>query len=70
MEIGENVPAQEIAKDYLRLPETARLRDVVLVIRADEAHHRDVNHFAPVSLDALFPEVLFLVFFLKMISEI
>ena len=22
----------------------ATLRDVVLVVRADEAHHRDVNH--------------------------
>ena len=26
------------------VPETATLRDVVLVVRADEAHHRDVNH--------------------------
>jgi len=39
-----NVPAPEIAKRYWRLPETATLRDVVLVVRADEAHHRDVNH--------------------------
>ena len=39
-----NVPAPEIAKHYWKLPEDATLRDVVLVVRADEAHHRDVNH--------------------------
>jgi ubiquinol oxidase len=39
-----NVPAPEIAKRYWKLPEDATLRDVVLVVRADEAHHRDVNH--------------------------
>ena len=39
-----NVPAPEIAKRYWGLPDTATLRDVVLVVRADEAHHRDVNH--------------------------
>jgi ubiquinol oxidase len=39
-----NVPAPAIAKRYWNLPETATLRDVVLVVRADEAHHRDVNH--------------------------
>jgi ubiquinol oxidase len=39
-----NVAAPEIAKRYWKLPETATLRDVVLVVRADEAHHRDVNH--------------------------
>ncbi|MGN6376040.1 MAG: alternative oxidase [Sphingomonas sp.] len=39
-----NVPAPEIAKHYWKLPEGATLRDVVLVVRADEAHHRDVNH--------------------------
>ncbi|CAO2838108.1 unnamed protein product [Amaranthus hypochondriacus] len=42
----ENVPAPAIAIDYWRLPSDATLRDVVTVIRADEAHHRDVNHFA------------------------
>jgi ubiquinol oxidase len=41
---SENVPAPAIAKRYWKLPEDARLRDVVLVVRADEAHHRDVNH--------------------------
>lgn len=39
-----NVPAPAIARRYWKLPETATLRDVVLVVRADEAHHRDVNH--------------------------
>ncbi|KAF3657935.1 putative TMV resistance protein N-like [Capsicum annuum] len=34
------------AIDYGRLPKDATLKDVVTVIRADEAHHRDVNHFA------------------------
>lgn len=39
-----NVPAPEIARHYWKLPDDATLRDVVLVVRADEAHHRDVNH--------------------------
>ena len=39
-----NVPAPAIAKAYWGLLEDATLRDVVLVVRADEAHHRDVNH--------------------------
>ncbi|XWS75293.1 hypothetical protein CRYUN_Cryun01aG0073900 [Craigia yunnanensis] len=42
----ENVPAPAIAIDYWRLPPDSTLRDVVMVVRADEAHHRDVNHFA------------------------
>ena len=40
----KNVPAPEIAKRYWGLADDAMLRDVVLVVRADEAHHRDVNH--------------------------
>ncbi len=40
----ENVPAPQIAIDYWTLPATATLRDVVLVVREDEAGHRDVNH--------------------------
>ena len=39
-----NVAAPAIAKHYWHLPDTATLRDVVLVVRADEAHHRDINH--------------------------
>ncbi|XP_051124122.1 ubiquinol oxidase 2, mitochondrial-like [Andrographis paniculata] len=42
----ENVPAPAIAVDYWRLPPGATLRDVVTAVRADEAHHRDVNHLA------------------------
>ena len=40
----ENLPAPQIAIDYWKLAPDARLRDVVLVIRDDEAGHRDVNH--------------------------
>jgi len=40
----ENVAAPKIAIDYWGLPSTARLREVVLAVRADEAEHRDVNH--------------------------
>ncbi len=39
-----NVPAPEIARTYWKLPADATLRDVVLAVRNDEAHHRDVNH--------------------------
>ena len=39
-----NVPAPAIAIHYWKLPADATLRDVVLKVRADEAHHRDVNH--------------------------
>ncbi|CAI9095042.1 OLC1v1030899C2 [Oldenlandia corymbosa var. corymbosa] len=42
----KNVPAPAIAIDYWRMSPNATLRDVVEVVRADEAHHRDVNHFA------------------------
>ena len=40
----DNVPAPKIARDYWQLADDARLRDVVLAVRADEAGHRDVNH--------------------------
>ena len=40
----ENVPAPQIAIDYWKLPEDARLREVIVAVRADEAKHRDVNH--------------------------
>jgi ubiquinol oxidase len=39
-----NVAAPAIALKYWSLPTGATLRDVVEVVRADEAHHRDVNH--------------------------
>jgi len=39
-----NVPAPDIAIDYWKLGPDARLRDVIIVVREDERHHRDVNH--------------------------
>ena len=39
-----NVPAPRIAIDYWKLAPDARLREVIVAVRADEAHHRDVNH--------------------------
>ena len=39
-----DLPAPAIAKHYWKLPADATLRDVVLIVRADEAHHRDINH--------------------------
>eukprot|EP00456_Euglypha_rotunda_P014255 TRINITY_DN14452_c0_g1_i2.p1 TRINITY_DN14452_c0_g1~~TRINITY_DN14452_c0_g1_i2.p1 ORF type:complete len:150 (-),score=13.63 TRINITY_DN14452_c0_g1_i2:10-459(-) len=41
---GFNIPAPEIARRYWKMPPTATFRDVVAIIRADESHHRDVNH--------------------------
>jgi len=41
---SENVAAPEIALKYWNLPAGSTLRDVILVVRADEAHHRDINH--------------------------
>ena len=50
-----NEPAPHIAIEYWQLSKYARLRDVILAVRADEAGHRDVNHafadqLAPVAL--------------------
>ena len=39
-----NIAAPQIAIDYWKLAPDARLHDVIVAIRADEAHHRDVNH--------------------------
>jgi len=39
-----NVPAPEIAIKYWKLAPDARLGDVIIAVRADEARHRDVNH--------------------------
>jgi ubiquinol oxidase len=47
----ENGPAPQIAIDYWQLPQDARLRDVIIAVRADEAEHRDVNHFFVSELD-------------------
>jgi len=40
----ENIPAPQLAIDYWNLAQDARLRDVIIAVRADEAEHRDVNH--------------------------
>jgi ubiquinol oxidase len=40
----ENIPAPAIAIEYWNLGADARLRDVIIAVRADEAHYRDVNH--------------------------
>ena len=40
----ENVGAPPQAVAYWKLPPTATLREVVIAIREDECHHRDVNH--------------------------
>lgn len=40
----ENIAAPQIAIDYWKLTPDARLKDVVIAVRADEAGHRDVNH--------------------------
>lgn len=40
----ENVPAPRYAIDYWGLEPGARLREVVIAVRLDEAKHRDVNH--------------------------
>lgn len=40
----ENVPAPKLAIEYWKLAPNAKLRDVVLAVRDDEAEHRDVNH--------------------------
>lgn len=40
----ENIAAPAIAISYYKLPQDARLIDVILLIREDEAQHRDRNH--------------------------
>lgn len=41
---AENVAAPKLAIDYWKLPPDARLREVIVAVRADEARHRDTNH--------------------------
>ncbi len=40
----KNVKAPKIAIDYWNLPLNSTLKDVIKVVRDDEAGHRDVNH--------------------------
>jgi ubiquinol oxidase len=42
--ITPNLPAPKIAIEYWKLAPDARLSDVIVVVREDERHHRDVNH--------------------------
>ncbi len=39
-----NPPAPRIARKYWHMPAEATLRDVILIVREDEAGHRDRNH--------------------------
>jgi ubiquinol oxidase len=49
----KNTDAPSIAISYWSLPKDAKLRDVVLVVRADEVRHRDVNHTRADSLSKI-----------------
>ncbi len=40
----QNIPAPQIAIDYWNLPSDARLKDLIIVVRNDEAGHREKNH--------------------------
>ncbi len=40
----ENIPVPQIAIDYWQLAPDARLKELLYVVRADEARHRDTNH--------------------------
>ncbi|KAL5010897.1 hypothetical protein ScPMuIL_013202 [Solemya velum] len=44
LKVWKSRPAPDLAIRYWKLPEDAKMVDVVLAIRADEAHHRLVNH--------------------------
>ena len=48
---SENLPAPQIAINYWNLPDDARLREVIEVIRADETGHRDRKHEFAASID-------------------
>jgi ubiquinol oxidase len=47
----ENIPAPRLAIEYWKMKPDARLRDLVIAVRADEAKHRDVNHGFAEELD-------------------
>jgi ubiquinol oxidase len=49
----KNVDAPAFAKKYWNLPNDAKLRDVVIAVRNDEAEHRDVNHGFADKLDSV-----------------
>ena len=41
----KTLPCPKIGISYWKLPTTATVRDLILVIRADEVIHREVNHY-------------------------
>ncbi|HVY88651.1 MAG TPA: alternative oxidase [Hyphomonadaceae bacterium] len=47
----ENIAAPKLAVDYWKLAPNAKLRDLVIAVREDEARHRDVNHGFAEKLD-------------------
>jgi ubiquinol oxidase len=47
----DNVQAPRLAVEYWKMKPDARLRDLVIAVRADEAKHRDVNHGFAEQLD-------------------
>ena len=44
MQHWQSKPASQVAINYWNLAPDAKMKDVILAIRADEAHHRVVNH--------------------------
>eukprot|EP01057_Protomagalhaensia_wolfi_P000907 Protomagalhaensia_wolfi_Nauph_80__906@NODE_1521_length_1490_cov_218_352171_g1180_i0_p1_GENE_NODE_1521_length_1490_cov_218_352171_g1180_i0NODE_1521_length_1490_cov_218_352171_g1180_i0_p1_ORF_typecomplete_len388_score50_02AOX/PF01786_17/1_2e03AOX/PF01786_17/3_6e68COQ7/PF03232_13/0_033Phage_Cox/PF10743_9/0_11_NODE_1521_length_1490_cov_218_352171_g1180_i01241164 len=53
---GFNITAPRASQVYYQLPEDSTLRDVFMAMRADEAHHREVNHtFADLPPSAVNP---------------
>eukprot|EP01129_Flabellula_baltica_P010245 TRINITY_DN430_c0_g1_i1.p1 TRINITY_DN430_c0_g1~~TRINITY_DN430_c0_g1_i1.p1 ORF type:complete len:293 (-),score=35.73 TRINITY_DN430_c0_g1_i1:51-890(-) len=52
MQHWQTTPAPDVAAQYWRLGENATMKDVILAIRADESHHRNVNQtFSEMPLD-------------------
>ncbi|MFN7662652.1 MAG: alternative oxidase [Alphaproteobacteria bacterium] len=41
----ENVPAPDLGIRYWKLKKNACLSDLIIAVREDERHHRDVNHY-------------------------
>ena len=39
----ENIPAPQLAIDYYGMKKSAKLSDLIKKVRADEAHHADIN---------------------------
>lgn len=39
-----NPECSDLSRAYWNLPPGSTLRDIIIVIRADELNHRDVNH--------------------------